>query len=308
MLRDQKFSDIYLGQDNSWLAGVPGTLDPVPAPEDCQVELKDLRSVCETISKETNKLEFAVRHNETAYRASTLKSLTETVYVIRRFPSEIPDVNALGISDMIIKKVMEPGLSGLLLVGGAYTQGKTTTVSALVKGRLSKHGGVGVTIEDPPEMPLEGKHGEGVCYQTWVEQGGFGGACRQAARWAPSIIYIGEIRDGETASEAIKASINGRLVVGTIHADSVQSVVERIFTLAVSEGGNPDDIANLLSSGLLGVLHQKLDGEPKKPSINSLWFRGEEETSAKNIVRTKKFEQLASVAQLQKNRMMHGGK
>jgi type II secretory ATPase GspE/PulE/Tfp pilus assembly ATPase PilB-like protein len=51
----------------------------------------------------------------------------------------------------------------------------------------------------------------GVCYQTWVDQGEFGDMCRKTARYAPNIIFLGEVRDSETASEALRASINGAI-------------------------------------------------------------------------------------------------
>lgn len=215
MLNDHNFSDVYIGQTASLLSGVPGTLDPIPAPDDCASDLKKLRKLCEQTCKETGRDECAVRYSDRSYRVSTMRSLKETVYVLRRFPVVVPDLSTLGIYDRHISTLMQPGLTGLLVFSGAFGQGKTTTASALVSARLRLYGGVAVTLEDPPEMPLEGRHGEGVCYQTWAKQGELDAACRQASRWAPSIIFVGEIRDSETAAEALRASVNGRLVICT---------------------------------------------------------------------------------------------
>lgn len=304
MLKDISFSDIYLGQSASWLAGVPGTLDPVPAPPECQVELAELRTICDEFASKSEKNEFAIRHKDVAYRASTLRSLTEKVYVLRRFPKEIPELDSLGIHHGYISLLMQERLTGLLVVAGAFGQGKTTTASSIIAARLAKYGGVAVTIEDPPEMPLEGSHGEGVCYQTWVDQGGFGNACRQAARWAPSVIFVGEVRDAETASEALRASINGRLVICTTHADSVVMAVERLYSLANGAAGNSEDVASLLGNGLLGVLHQRLEGEPRRLKVESLWMRGEESHGPRNMIRLRRFDQLSSEVTLQLNRML----
>ena len=307
MLRDIAFSDIYLGQGASWLAGVPGTLDPVPAPLGCEVELSELRVMCNEFAEKSAKSEFAIRHNSVAYRASTLRSLTEKVYILRRFPSEIPELASLGIHPGYISLLMQPRLTGLLVVAGAFGQGKTTTASSIIAARLAKYGGVAVTIEDPPEMPMEGRHGEGVCYQTWVNQGGFGDACRQAARWAPSVIFVGEVRDAETAAEALRASINGRLVVCTTHADSVVMAIERIYSLANGVAGNSEDVSSLLANGLLGVMHQRLEGDPKRPKIEFLWLRGDESHGPKNIIRMRRFDQMSSEITLQLNRMLMSG-
>ena len=202
------------------------------------------------------------------------------------------------------ESVMQPKLSGLVVVAGSFGQGKTTTASSIVASRLKQYGGVGVTIEDPPEMPLEGAHGKGVCYQTWVAQGGFGAGCRQAARWAPSIIFLGEVRDEQAASEALRASINGGLVVCTTHADSVTMAIERLYALASGSGGNPDDIASLLAGGLLCVLHQKLEGQPRRPKIEFLWLGDQDNIGVRGMLRNRRFEQIQSEISMQVNRML----
>lgn len=308
MLKDIELKDIYLGQEKAWLAGVPNTHDPVLAPDDCKQELDELREICGVAQNETSREEFAIRHNETAYRVSVLKSMSDTVYVLRRFPSSIPDINALNIHSGYIDYFSRPNLSGLIVVAGAFGQGKTTTASSIISMRLKNFGGVSITIEDPPEMPLEGLHGEGVCYQTWVDRGQFGEACRKAARWAPSIIFLGEVRDSETAAEALRASINGRLVVCTTHADSVPMAIERIYSLANGVAGNSDDTSSLLATGLLAVMHQRLEGEPKRPKTEFLWLGDEENKGVRNIIRLRRFDQVASEVTLQLNRMLIGNR
>lgn len=308
MLSNLKFTDVYLGEKASWLAGIPGTLDPVPAPTDVLDELDALRKVCERISEESKREEFAVRHCDVAYRASTMHSMSEQVFVLRRFPDVVPGFDRLNLHPFVINRLLEPKLSGLVVISGPFGQGKTTTASALIKGRLSKFGGVAVTIEDPPEMPLEGRHGEGVCYQTWVDQGGFGQACRQAARWAPSIIFVGEVRDSETATEALRASINGRLVICTTHADNVMTAINRLFSLAAGSAGNSDDVASLLAHGLAAVVHQKLEGETeKRPKLEFLFLQGDDSHGARSLIRSRKFEQLGSEINLQLNKMLASG-
>jgi len=309
MLIDIDLKDIYLGDKNAWLAGVPGTNDPIPAPDDCKQELNELRQLCDASVAESTREEFAIRHNEVAYRVSVLKSMSETAYVLRRFPSKVPELSELNIHSGYVSNFMKPNLSGLIVIGGAFGQGKTTTASSIVSSRLITYGGVAITIEDPPEMPLEGKHGEGVCYQTWVERGQFGDACRKAARWAPSIIFLGEVRDSETAAEALRASINGRLVICTTHADSVPMAIERMYSLANGVAGTPEDTASLLAGGLLCVMHQKLDAETKRPKVEFLWM-GENESSmgVRNMIRLRRFDQVASEVTFQLNKMMQGAR
>jgi twitching motility protein PilT len=309
MLKDIDFKDIYLGEKHARLAGVPGTSDPIPAPLDCEVELSEIRSMCQQKMKETLREEFPIRHKNVTYRVSVLTSIEDTVFVLRRFPSKTPHLTELSIHKGYVEYFMKPGITGLICIAGAYRQGKTTTASSIISSRLNHFGGVGITIEDPPEMPLEGEHGEGVCYQTWAEGGEFADACRKMARFAPSIIFLGEVRDSETAVEVLKASINGSLVVCTIHADSATSGVERLFTLASSAIGNPEETASLLAGGLLCVMHQALEGElVKHPKLQMLWLGDEEESQgARSNIRSRKFEQLNNVITYQLNKLLIRG-
>lgn len=305
MLKDIELKDIYLGKQ-AFLAGVPGTLDPIPAPDDVLEELEELRELCVKEAQERSSEEFAIRHNDVGYRVAILTSVSETVYVLRRFPRSVPPIETLGIHSTYVEAIMQSNLKGLILISGPYGNGKTTTASSLMASRLDKFGGVGITIEDPPEMPLEGRHGEGVCYQTWTERGGFGEACRKAARWAPSMIFLGEIRDADSAMEALRASINGRLVIATTHADKVTSAIERLFSLACAGGHTAEDVASLLGSGLLCAIHQTLQGEPRRPKLEFLWLGegAEEATGVRQNIRDRKFETIVNAIVMQNNMVL----
>ena len=305
VLRSIQFTDLYLGNDATWLSGVPGTMDPIAAPAEWGVCLGELRDLCQQNSVSTSREEFAVTHEDVTFRCSILRTLDEDVFVLRRFPEQVPDVESLGIHPEYVKALLKQGLTGLVLVAGAFGQGKTTTASAIVKSRIEKFGGVAVCIEDPPEMPLQGRHGEGVIYQRWAEEGGFANECRKAARWAPSIIFVGEIRDTDTAKEALKASINGRLAVATIHSDSARTAVDRLFTLASAKSANSDDVASLMGSGLRVVMHQKLEGSPKKHiKVEYLSLDGDDQIAIRGLIRSRKFTQLDSAIQQQRNQML----
>jgi len=304
LLKDYALKDIYLGKAGALFTGVPGTNDPIPAPAVYEKELSEIRDLCMNAFNKDSKDEFSIRHAEIAYRVALLQSLEDTVFVLRRMPNVALNLSQIDIHPNYIELLMTKGLTGLIIVAGAYGQGKTTTASAIIKSRLNEQGGVAITIEDPPEMPLEGPHGEGFCYQTWVDQGGFANACRKAARWAPSIIFLGEVRDQETALEALKASINGRLVICTTHADSVSTAIERIYSLASGSNSGSEDYSSLLANGLTCVIHQELIGEPKAPKLNFLWISSESEDSGiRNNIRLRKWEQIENQVIFQKNKM-----
>lgn len=303
-LSEIKFTDVYLGESRYWFGGSGSSDDATIAPDNILDSLQTLRAICSDHSAKTNLNEFTVRYEERSYRVSLMQTVREQVFVLRKFPEFIPKFDSLGIHDGIIQNLMTPKMTGLVIISGAFGQGKTTTASAYAMERLNKFGGITITLEDPPEMPLEGHHGKGVCYQTWVENGDFADAMKKAARWAPTVIFLGEVRDGPSASEALKASINGRLVICTLHADSVISSIERMHQMAVSNGSPPDEASSVLANGLSAVLHQKLEGEAKRLQTEFLFLRNDSSIGAKNIIRDRKFNQLGNEITLQMNKMI----
>ena len=300
-LRDLNFADLYLGDRSAWLCGGDIANDPLAAPPEMMDDVRALRALCQRTGQQRR--EFSVRYDGVAYRVSLIQTMNEEVYVLRRFPKSVPKLESLGLHPGLVNKLLTPKLTGLIMVAGAFAQGKTTTASAVIVSRLHKFGGVAITIEDPPEMPLEGQHGQGVCYQTWCEHGQFGESLRHAARWAPHIIFVGEVRDAETASEALITSINGRLVVCTIHADNVISAIERLFALANSAGRSSDDVSSLMSKGLACVLHQRLEGNPRRPIIEFLYLKDDESAGARSQIKARRLEQLGNEISLQATRL-----
>lgn len=308
-LKDTVFTDVYLGTQGAWLSGVPNTSDPVAAPPEDAEEVAELRAACERYREaHPERQDFPIRLREISYRVSVMRALNETVFVLRRLNDRVAPITELGIPPVLVDMMMRPKMNGLFVVSGTFGQGKTTTASSLMVSRIATYGGVGITVEEPPEQPIDGRHGEGVCYQTWVERGGFASACRQVVRCAPSIIFLGEIRDAETALEALRASINGRLVICTTHADNCAMAIERIFALASSEGASAEDVLGMLATGLTAVVHQRLEpagaNGRRQLTLDPLFMIGEDAAGARSIIRQRKFDQLKNVVQLQKNRMI----
>jgi twitching motility protein PilT len=305
-LRATQLSDIYIGSKSAWLGGVPGTFDPALSPPEFESEIEQLRKLCEDARKDRQSCDFSFACEGIKYRGTVFQSLQETVFVLRRFPEMVPGLESLNLPAQMVSRLVAPSLSGLLVISGEYANGKTTTASAILKSRLVTLGGVAMTIENPPEMPLEGRHGEGVCFQTWAEKGEFATSCRMATRCNPSMLFIGEIRDSETAMEAMRTALNGRLVICTTHADGVKTTLERLYALGTSIS-NSEDVANNLSSGLLGVIHQKLirHGDVRRLMVESLWVPGSDQASIRSMIKSRSWEQIGTTIQRQKAEMLN---
>lgn len=198
------------------------------------------------------------------FRSYTIEGQKNSQLVCRQNFSKNIDLQTTGLHPLIMKYLLSPELSkgGLILLCGTNGSGKSTTSAALVKERLKKHKGFCMTVEDPVEIPIEGKHGDGICIQVQINpHEGFAPKIRELMRAYPTgqnlLLLIGEIRDGDTAAQVLKAAVDGRLVISTIHADNVESALKRLLVMA-STHLPQEAAADLLADSFRICLHQSL--------------------------------------------------
>ena len=135
---------------------------------------------------------------------------------------------------------------GIILVTGPTGSGKTTTLYACLNA-INKPDRKIITVEDPVEYLLSGIN------QVQVKEAigmTFAAALRSILRQAPNIIMIGEIRDLETASIAINASLTGHLVFSTLHTNDAPSAVARLADIGVKKF--------LIASAVRSMMAQRL--------------------------------------------------
>lgn len=232
---------------------------------------------CKEACQDPSRIEFNFQEeNGRLFRGHKIMSVEGPMFQLRRLPTAIPPLSdlglPLGIQEIILHDDLRKG--GLVIIAGETGQGKSTTCAAAIKARLEKFSNFCLTIEDPPEMPLHGRHKGGRCIQTEAISGKFPEAIRGALRAYPTmagnILYIGETRDSETASEALKIATNGHLVFTTIHASDVISGIKRFISLATSSKDISEEaIKSIFADGLRMMLHQRLIDRPATASAHA---------------------------------------
>ena len=144
----------------------------------------------------------------------------------------------------IIKMISLP--NGIILITGATGTGKSTTVYSMLQ-KLNKESSNIITVEDPVEMDLPGINQVQVSSEIGLT---FANVLRSILRQDPDIIMIGEIRDDETATIAVRASVTGHLVLSTLHTNDSLNTIERLLDMEVER--------YLLAASLSGIVSQKL--------------------------------------------------
>lgn len=196
---------------------------------------------------------FAVRVNDRAFdvRAQSQPSLHGEHLVLRLLPQEQKPIAIaeLGFSDRLgatFQRLLGSP-AGLLLVVGPTGSGKSTTLYAGLSVVAKDTSRKVITVEDPIEYSLDGVQ---QC-QVLPEVGfTFANAMRAFVREDPDVILVGEIRDHETALEALRASQTGHLVLSTLHCNDAVDAVQRLLDL----GMHP----NSVGSELLAIISQRL--------------------------------------------------
>jgi len=135
---------------------------------------------------------------------------------------------------------------GMILATGPTGSGKTTTLYSALKALAGSDVNV-TTLEDPIEMVWDAFNQVQVQPKVGLD---FAGALRHILRQDPDVIMVGEIRDAETAENAIQAALTGHLVLSTLHTNDALGAVSRMKDLGVP--------SFLLASCLLGVMAQRL--------------------------------------------------
>jgi general secretion pathway protein E len=257
---DNRASDIHIEpkRDASLVRlRIDGVLHPaytlpqgVHAPVISRVKMLARMDISERRKPQDGRIKTERDGREIELRVSTLPTAFGEKVVVRIFDPEtlVQDIAELGF-EPDEKALFESWIDqphGLVLVTGPTGSGKTTTLYSALKALAGSDVNV-TTIEDPIEMVWDAFNQVQVQPKVGLD---FAGALRHILRQDPDVIMVGEIRDAETAENAIQAALTGHLVLSTLHTNDALGAVSRMRDLGVPPF--------LLASSLLGVMAQRL--------------------------------------------------
>lgn len=214
-----------------------------------RIKIMSSMNIAETRAPQDGRINFTVAGRDVDFRVATQPTIHGENIVLRLLDKTkaLVSMDKLGYSEhneKILKKLLKRP-EGIIVVTGPTGSGKTTTLYSV----LSFINNIDVnimTLEDPVEYQLP------LIRQTNVKEGvmEFSAGVKSLLRQDPDIIFIGEVRDQETAVMAIRAALTGHQVFTTLHTNDALGVIPRLVDIGVPP--------TLLSGALIGVVAQRL--------------------------------------------------
>ena len=204
--------------------------------------------------EKTGSTDFGFSDDYGHYRVNIYKQSGNIAVAIRILPKEIPDFDVLHLPSSL--KELIKNRNGLILVTGATSNGKSTTLASLINEMNKNFKKHIITIEDP----IEYRYGKG---QALISQREIGSDCldfysafKASLREDPDVVLIGELRDKETIETAIHAAETGHLVLSTLHTSSAGETIDRL--ISYFDAQEQKTIANKLSTTIKAIITQVL--------------------------------------------------
>ncbi|MBI2028154.1 MAG: type II/IV secretion system protein [Candidatus Levybacteria bacterium] len=187
----------------------------------------------EHLSPQDGKMRMVLEEEEIDIRVSILPVTEGEKAVLRLLSSRFRKFSLmdLGMNEKDLKKVTNAYKKsyGMILSTGPTGSGKTTSIYAILKILNTREQNI-TTIEDPVEYRIKGVNQINVNAKTNLT---FASGLRSILRQDPNIIFVGEIRDSETAGIAVNASLTGHLVLSTLHTNDAATALPRLLDMNI---------------------------------------------------------------------------
>jgi general secretion pathway protein E/type IV pilus assembly protein PilB len=207
-------------------------------------------NIAETRAPQDGRISLFLNGRQIDFRAAAQPTVFGENFVLRILDrnSGMVALEKMGLREKQIEDIemMIARPEGMVLVTGPTGSGKTTTLYSILQ-RLNKEGVNIMTLEDPVEYPLPMIRQTNLAASAKMD---FASGIRSLMRQDPDIILVGEVRDSDTASQALRAAMTGHLVFSTLHTNSAAGAIPRLQDLGLTP--------ELMAGALIGIIGQRL--------------------------------------------------
>ncbi|TFL14079.1 hypothetical protein CSC67_07895 [Pusillimonas caeni] len=256
-LSQREFVDIVLGPDfcDIKVEG-PEQTCLYDVETDCPADVQRLRAMCRDASAAD--AEFTLVHEGMRFRVTAMQQDVGPVWFLSRIDAQVRPIQKLPVPGQFVAFCLRPKLHGLILITGGFGTGKTTTASSLFAHRVSERGGTGVAMEDPTaEVQMAGRAGSGRIVSIPISRrlGGYQAALQLVRRSRADLILVGEIRNADTAVEALDVANTDMPVLVTMHASSVPEALDKYHSYLRARGASGTEASSRLAMSIAGIVH-----------------------------------------------------
>jgi len=257
----EQASDLHLSVGHPPVLRIAGRL--IPLVKQKKLSPEDLLGLIQILMSGEQRERFALEkdidfsynfENKARFRVNVFIQKGNIACALRLVPTKIKTVDELGLPPILHH--FSQASQGFVLITGPSSQGKSTTLAALLEEINHARTDHIITIEDPIEYVFV----EDRCLidqrEVYQDTTSFPRALRASLRQDPDVIMVGEMRDPETIVTAITAAETGHLVFATLHTNSASQTIHRIVDSFSPE--QQDQVRAQLSGSLLGVVSQRL--------------------------------------------------
>ncbi len=273
-------SDLHLKAGNAPFVRIDGELRPTTFPP---LSAYETAQAAEALMSDHKRGEFT-QTNEAdlghtmagvgRFRVNVFRQRGVVGLAIRRVRSEVPTVAELLLPPIIEELADAP--RGLILMTGPTGTGKTTTIASMI-GHINRTRRAHiVTIEDPIEVVHDDDRAIIQQREVGLDTESYATALRHVVRQDPDVIFVGEIRDPESALSAIQAAETGHLVISTMHTIDSTETINRLLDLFPAS--HQREVRTSFAGALRGIVSQRLvpraDGKGRVPVVEVLVATG----------------------------------
>jgi len=269
-------SDLHLKVGNVPFIRVDGELSPAPFPE---LTASDTEAFARGVMGEHKRRQFDTTSEADVgytlagigrFRINAFRQRGFVGLAVRRVRSDIPSFEELRLPPVMRQLADSP--RGLVLITGPTGTGKTTTIAAMI-GHINRARRAHiVTIEDPIEVIHDDILSIVQQREVGLDTESYPAALKHIVRQDPDVIFVGEIRDSESALSTIQAAETGHLVISTLHTIDCMETINRVLDLFPAQ--QQREVRTSFAGALRAIVSQRLapkaDGKGRVPAVEVL--------------------------------------